>query len=105
MRVAMRSPSVGNDSEIFSAAMLETRCETLFRVSKAFAAHGDPKELFGVLANELHRVVQFDFIGVSLRDKNSDTFQDYFIDMTNRSELAPEEKLTPEEALTLWVYE
>jgi formate hydrogenlyase transcriptional activator len=49
--------------------------------------------------------VQFDFIGVSLRDKNSDTFQNYFIDMTSRSELAPEEKLTPEETLTLWVYE
>jgi formate hydrogenlyase transcriptional activator len=74
-------------------------------VSQVIGAHGDPKELFGVLVNELHRVVQFDFIGVSLRDKNSDTFQNYFIDMTSRSELAPEEKLTPEETLTLWVYE
>jgi formate hydrogenlyase transcriptional activator len=105
MRVAMRSPSVGNDSEILSAAMLETRCETLFRVSKAFAAHGDPKELFGVLANELHRVVQFDFIGVSFRNKDSDTFQNYFVDMTSRSELVPDEQLTPEETLTLRVYE
>jgi formate hydrogenlyase transcriptional activator len=101
----MRSPSVGNDSEILSAAMLETRCETLFRVSKAFAAHGDPKELFGVLANELHRVVQFDFIGVSFRNKDSDTFQNYFVDMTSRSELVPDEQLTPEETLTLRVYE
>jgi transcriptional regulator with GAF, ATPase, and Fis domain len=101
----MRSPSVGNDSQIFSATMLETRCETLVRVSQAFAAHGDSKELFGVLANELRRVVQFDFIGVSFRDKDSDTFQNYFIDMTSRSELVPDEKLTPEETLTLWVYE
>jgi formate hydrogenlyase transcriptional activator len=105
MRVAMLSPSVGNDSEILSAPMLETRCETLVRVSQAIAAHGDPKELFSVLANELHRVVQFDFIGVSLRDKNSDTFQNYFIDMTSRSELVPEEKLAPDETLTRWVYE
>src|SRR6201984_1651241 len=73
MRVATRSPSVGNDSEILSAAMLETRCGTPLRVSQAFAAHGDPKELFGVLANELHRAVQFDFIGVSFRDQDSDT--------------------------------
>ena len=101
----MLSPSVGNDSEILSAPMLETRCETLVRVSQAIAAHGDPKELFSVLANELHRVVQFDFIGVSLRDKNSDTFQNYFIDMTSRSELVPEEKLAPDETLTQWVYE
>ena len=106
MRVAMRSPTVGNDSEILSRPyVFETRCETLARVTQAFAAHGDPKELFGVLANELHRVVQFDFIAVSFRDKDSDTFQNYFIDMTSRSELVPDEKLTPEETLTLWVYE
>src|SRR6266852_7090741 len=74
-------------------------------MSRAIGAHRDLKELFGILVNELHRVVQFDLIGVSLRDKNSDTFQNYFIDMTSRSELAPEEKLTPEETLTLWVYE
>src|SRR4029077_8981587 len=55
--------------------------------------------------NELHRVVQFDFIGVSFRDKNSDTFRNYFIDMMSGSELVPEENLTPEETLTLWVYE
>jgi formate hydrogenlyase transcriptional activator len=96
---------VGNDSEILAAPALETRFETLVRVSQAIAAHGDPKELFAVLVNELHRVVQFDFIGVSFRDKDSDAFQNYFIDMTSRSELVPEEELTPEETLTLWVYE
>ena len=96
---------MGNDSEILAAPALETRFETLVRVSQAIAAHRDPKELFGVLVNELHRVVQFDFIGVSFRDKDSDTFQNYFIDMTSRSELIPEEELTPEETLTLRVYE
>jgi len=96
---------VGNDSEILAAPGLETRFETLVRVSQAIAAYRDPKELFGVLANELHRVVQFDFIGVSFRDKDSDTFQNYFIDMATRAELIPEEKLTPEETLTLRVYE
>ena len=96
---------MSNDSEILAATALETRFETLVRVSQAITAHGDPKELFGVLVNELHRVVQFDFIGVSFRDKDSDTFQNYFIDMTSRCELVPEEKLTPDETLTLWVYE
>jgi len=96
---------VGNDSEILAAPALETRFETLVRVSQAIAAHRDPKELFGVLVNELHRVVQFDFIGVSFRDKDSDPFQNYFIDMTSRAELVPDEKLTPEETLTLRVYE
>src|SRR5216684_5613210 len=105
MRTEIGGRIVNNDSEVVTAPPLAVRCETLVRVSQAIGAHGDPKELFGVLVNELHRVVQFDFIGVSLRDKNSDTFQNYFIDMTSRSELAPEEKLMPEETLTLWVYE
>jgi len=74
-------------------------------VSRAIGTHGDFKELFGVLANELQRVVQFDFIGVSLRDNNSHTFHNYFIDMASGSELLPDETLTPEETLTLWVYE
>ncbi len=90
---------VNNDLEALAAPALAMRYETLVRVSQAIGAHGDPKELFGILME-----VQFDLIGVSLRDQDSDTFKNYFIDMTSRSELIPEEKLTPEETLTLWVY-
>jgi hypothetical protein len=97
---------VDNDLEILAAPALETQFETLVRVSQTIAAHGDPKELFGVLVNEAApRLVQFGFIGMSFRGKDSDTFQNYFIDMASRSELARDEKLTPEETLTLWVYE
>jgi formate hydrogenlyase transcriptional activator len=74
-------------------------------MSRAIGAHRDPKELFGILMDELHGVVQFDFVGVSLRDQDSITFQNYFIDMASRSELVPEEKLAPEETLTQWVYD
>ena len=80
---------MGNDSEILAAWALETRFETLVHVSQAIAAHRDRKELFGVLVNELHRVVQFDFIGVSFRDSDSDTFQNYFIDMASRAPAHP----------------
>src|SRR5258706_5226603 len=97
--------AVNNDLEVLAAPTLAMRYETLVRVSQAIGAHSDPKELFGILIDELRGVVQFDLIGVSLRDQDSDTFQNYFIDMTSRSELVPEEKLTPEETLTLWVYE
>jgi formate hydrogenlyase transcriptional activator len=96
---------VNVDSESVTAPPLALRYETLVRVSRAIAAHGDPKELFGLLVNELHRVVQFDFIGVSVRDKDTGTFQNYFIDMASRSELVPQEALTPEETLTQWVYD
>jgi formate hydrogenlyase transcriptional activator len=96
---------VNEDAEVVAASPLAVRYETLARVSRAIGTHGDLRELFGVLADELHRVVQFDFIGVSLRDKNSDTLQNYFIDMTSRSESILEQQLTPEESLTFWVYE
>jgi len=95
---------VNVDSERVTAP-LALRYETLVRVSQAIGAHGDPKELFSLLVTELRRVVQFDFIGVSLRDKDTGTFQNYFIDMASRSELVPQETLTPEETLTQWVYE
>jgi formate hydrogenlyase transcriptional activator len=96
---------VNNDVEILATPALAMRYETLVRVSQAIGAHGDPKELFGILMDELHGVVQFDLIGVSLREQDSDTFRNYFIDMTTRSEMVPEENLTPEETLTLRVYE
>jgi len=98
-------PIVNSDSEVLAAPALAMRYETLVRMSQAIGAHRDLKELFGILMDELHGVVQFDFIGVSLRDQDSDTFQNYFIDMASRSELVPEEQLMPEETLTLWVYE
>src|SRR2546429_6253388 len=91
------------------------------RVSRAIGANRHPQDLFGVLVDELRRVVQFDFVGVSLRDQNSGTCQDYFIDAASRSAIAPEGKifidvasrlaivpedeLTPEESVTSWVYE
>src|SRR3984893_4700971 len=107
--MAMRRETGGmilnNDAEVAAASPLAVRYETLVRVSQAIGTHGDLKELFGVLADELHRVVQFDFIGVSLRDKNSNTFKNYFIDMASRSELVPEHELAPEETLTFWVFE
>jgi formate hydrogenlyase transcriptional activator len=49
--------------------------------------------------------VQFDVVGVSLCDQASNTFQNYFIDMTSPSGPVHEEQLAPEETLTLRVYE
>lgn len=105
MRMETQGVIVNNDADVVAASPLAVRYDTLVRVSQAIGAHGDLKELFGVLADELHRVVQFDFIGISLRDKNSHTFQNYFIDVTSRSELVPEHELAPEETLTFWVFE
>ena len=74
-------------------------------MSRAIGAHRDPKDLFGVLVEELHRIVPFDYVGVSLRDKAHVTFQNYCVDMASGSAVTPEETLTLEDAFTLAVYE
>jgi len=96
---------VNNDAEVIAASPLAVRYETLVRVSRAVGAHGDLKKLFGVLVNELRGVVQFDVVGVSLCGEDSDTFQNYFVDMTSPSAPVREEQLASEETLTLTVYE
>jgi formate hydrogenlyase transcriptional activator len=99
------TPTANNDLEALAARALATRYETLVRVSQAIGANRDPKELFGVLVDELHRVVHFDSIGVSLRDQDSDHFQNHFIDMESRSVVVPEEIVASEETFASWVYE
>jgi formate hydrogenlyase transcriptional activator len=46
------------------------RYEALIRVSQAIHAHRDPKDLFRALADELHRVMQFDGIVIAQFDES-----------------------------------
>lgn len=69
------SLTVGNDTEILGSSTLETRCETLTRVSRAIRTHRDPKDLFETLVGELRRALSFDYLGVSLREKTCLAFQ------------------------------
>src|ERR1700688_1461647 len=101
MRTETGGRIVDNDAEVVAASPLAVRYETLVRVSRAVGAHGDLKKLFGVLVNELHGVVQFDVVGVSLCDEGSNTFRNYFIDMDSRSEPICEEHVVPQETLTM----
>jgi hypothetical protein len=48
---------------------LVARHEALIRVSRAINVHRDPKELFRVLASELQRVVNFDYVALFLYDE------------------------------------
>jgi formate hydrogenlyase transcriptional activator len=96
---------VTHDSETLAVPAVETRYETLVRVSQTIGVHRDPEELFDALADELHRVVPFNYIHISIRDQNTDTSHDRFIDMGNRSVVFLSEKLITDERLTSWVYE
>src|SRR5258708_34463622 len=70
-------PEVVGDGFRLSAA---TRYESLVGVSNAIGTHRDPQELFGALVKELHRVLRFDYIGVTIRDEKSNTVHDHFVD-------------------------
>ncbi|HEY2545520.1 MAG TPA: sigma 54-interacting transcriptional regulator, partial [Candidatus Acidoferrum sp.] len=96
---------MNNDTEILAISPLETRYETLIRVSQAVGIHRDPEELFDALAAELRRVVPFNCIRISIRDQNTNTSHDRFIDMGNRSAVVLGERLITDERLTSWVYE
>ncbi len=82
-----------------------TRYESLVGVSNAIGTHRDPQDLFGALVRELHRVVRFDYIGVSIRHEKSNTFHRHFVDAETKAAIPPDPELTMEESDAWWVYQ
>jgi formate hydrogenlyase transcriptional activator len=97
----MRAEEVADGSRLSAA----TRYESLVRVSNAIGTHRDPQELFGALVRELHRVVRFDYICVSIRDEKSNTFHRHSVDAETEIALAPDPELAMEESDAWWVYQ
>jgi formate hydrogenlyase transcriptional activator len=96
---------MSNHSEVLAVPLHETRYETLIRVSNAIGTHRDPKELFGALVRELHRVVQFDHVGVSIYDQKLNTFHRHFVDAETEADILPDPELKMEESDVWWVYQ
>src|SRR3984885_8500526 len=97
--------TMSNHSEVLAVPLHETRYETLIRVSNAIGTHRDPKELFGALVRELHRVVRFDYIAVTIRDEKSNTFHKYSIDAETEAAIPPDPELAMEESDAWRVYQ
>src|SRR4029077_10636881 len=97
----MRTEEVTDGSRLSAA----TRFESLVGVSHAIGTHRDPQDLFSALVRELHRVVRFDYIGVSIRDEKSNTFHWHCVDAETEAVIAPDPDLTMEESDAWWVYE
>ncbi len=97
----MRTEEVAGGSRLSAA----TRYELLVGVSKAIGAHRNPQDLFRALVSELHRVVRFDYIGVSIRDEKSNTFHRHFIDAETEAAVPPAPELAIEESDAWWVYQ
>src|SRR6202045_3944678 len=97
----MRTAAVADGSRLSVA----TRYESLVGVSNAIGTHRDPKELFSVLVRELHQVVRFDYIGVTIRDEKSNTFHRHSIDAKTEAAIPPDPELSMEESDAWWVYQ
>jgi formate hydrogenlyase transcriptional activator len=97
----MRTEEVADESRLSAAA----RYESLVGVSNAIGRHRDPQDLFSALVRELHRVVRFDYIGVSIRDEKSNTFHRHFVDAETESSIPPDPELAMEESDAWWVYQ
>src|SRR5260370_18188634 len=90
----MRTAEVADGSRLSAA----TRFESLVRVSNAIGTYRDPQELFGALVRELHRVVPFDYIGVTILDEKSNTFHRHAVDAETETTIPPDPELALDES-------
>jgi formate hydrogenlyase transcriptional activator len=90
------------DGSRLSAA---TRYELLVGLSNAIGTHRDPQKLFSALVRELHRVVQFHYVAVSIRDEKSNAFHEHCVDAETEAVVPPDPELAMEESDTWWVYQ
>src|SRR5258706_8082138 len=97
----MRTEEVTDGSRLSSAA----RYEFLVGVSGAIGTYRDPQDLFGAVVRELHRVVRFDYICVSIRDEKSNTFHRHSVDAETEAAIPPDPELAMEESDAWWVYQ
>jgi PAS domain S-box-containing protein len=84
---------------------VRARYETLFRVSRAITVHRDPKELFRVLATELRRVVDFDFLGLFLYDEKTNRINVPVLETVKFPPFAIPADFPPEDTQTWWVFQ
>lgn len=101
----MLAPRMEYGSQSEPERSLSARHETLFRVSHAIAAYRDPKDLFRVLAKELHLVVEFDFVGLFLYAPALNLIEVPVLETVRRPEFALPPDFPPEETQTWWVYQ
>src|SRR5258708_21320682 len=97
----MRTEEITEASRLSGAA----RYELLVGVSSAIGTYRDPQELFSALVRELRRVVQFHYIGVSIRDEKSNTFHRHSVDAETEAFIPPDPELPIEESDAWWVYQ
>jgi PAS domain S-box-containing protein len=83
---------------------LLARQEALFRVFQAINVYRDPKDLFRVLAYELRKVVEFDFVALFLFDEAANKVQNAVLETLGGPAFVIPDGFPAEETITSWVY-
>src|SRR6202043_2047488 len=81
------------------------RYEALIRVSQAVSAYREPKKLFEVLVNELHRVIGLDGIGIAQYDETTGTIQWHVSIHCDEPDLTLPKECAQKETMTCWVFQ
>jgi formate hydrogenlyase transcriptional activator len=89
----------------WSETQLAARYEALLRVSQILTAHRDPKQLFRLLASELHHVVKYDGIGVAQYDEAANKVHWHLLERCSQPNVILPPHFAPEETMTCWVYQ
>jgi formate hydrogenlyase transcriptional activator len=92
--------SIRTRSQTQPKRSLADRYEALCRVSQVIGEYRSPNELFCLLAAELHKVVEFDGVGVAQFDEAEGR-----IERSSQAGTLPPVEGGPGETITRWVYE
>ncbi|MEX0802287.1 MAG: GAF domain-containing protein, partial [Candidatus Binatia bacterium] len=87
-----------------SANLLESQRETLLEISEAIASHRNLTELFHGLAPRLHRVVQFDFLNLILREPEREIMRSHLLECPDPDANCPSQGC-PMETPAGWVWQ
>lgn len=81
------------------------RYEALIRVSQAVSAYREPRKLFDVLIDELHRVIEFDGIGIAQYDETTGDIEWHVSIDCNEPNPVLKDKCVQRETMTCWVFQ
>jgi formate hydrogenlyase transcriptional activator len=92
-------------SQAESGQSFHARYEALLRISQALCEYRHPKELFRVLADELRRVVPFNYVAVYLYDQASHRIYNPLLETLKGPRFAIPTGFPVAETITWWVYQ
>lgn len=78
--------------------------EALFRVSEVIRKYRDPDKLFNVLADELHRFVDFNYVSILQWDDKTDKIQKYLIHVLDLPNVIEPPPLNIIQGISCWMH-